>query len=175
MNSGSVLVLGGARSGKSAFAERIAEASGNAKTYIATAEAADEEMRQRIRDHQARRDETWATVEAPQDLVGCLETHCGSARTVLVDCLTIWLSNAFMSNADIDRETRRLADSIAPLGGLKILVSNEVGSGIVPENTLARRFGDAQGRLNQNMAAVCETVLLIVAGLPLVMKGKSPI
>ncbi len=175
MNKGTVLVLGGARSGKSTFAERIAEASGKAKVYIATAEAADKEMRDRILAHQARRDGTWTNVEAPVDLADCLETQCGDAKAVLVDCLTVWLSNQFMQGADIDEESRRLADSIAELDGLTIIVSNEVGGGIVPENELARRFRDAQGRLNQQIANVCDTVLLIVAGLPVVLKGKSPL
>ncbi len=175
MKKGNVLVLGGARSGKSTFAEKIAEASGNAKTYVATAEASDNEMRDRIRAHQARRDATWANVEAPVDLADCLKSQCGNSRTVLVDCLTVWLSNQFMQGADIDQESRRLTDSVCGLDGLTIFVSNEVGGGIVPENELARRFRDAQGRLNQQMADVCDTVLLIVAGLPVVLKGKSPL
>lgn len=168
-------MLGGARSGKSAFAERIAEASGSAKTYIATAQAADAEMCDRIRAHRARRDATWTNVDAPLDLVGCLNAHCADATTVLVDCLTIWLSNQFMNGADIGHVSRQLADSVAGLNGLTIFVSNEVGSGIVPENALGRRFRDAQGRLNQEMADACDTVLLMVAGLPMALKGKSPI
>ncbi len=175
MNRGAVLVLGGARSGKSAYAEKIAEASGSRKIYLATAEASDKEMHDRIAAHQARRDASWTSVEEPGDLARCLEVQCGGDKVVLVDCLTIWLSNQFMQGADVDRESRRLADSVSGLAGLTILVSNEVGGGIVPENELARRFRDAHGRLNQQMADVCDTVLLIVAGLPVVLKGKSPL
>ena len=174
MTEGSVLVLGGARSGKSSYAEKAASASGLEKVYIATGQPHDSEMQDRIRAHRERRDDSWITVDTPIDLVGSLTDHCGKGRAVLVDCLTLWLSNLFMADRNIEEAYRQLVDSVADKPGLKIFVSNEVGSGIVPENALGRRFRDVQGRLNQQMAAICDSVVLTVAGLPLVLKGKLP-
>ncbi len=171
---GTVLILGGARSGKSRYAEEIALNSGLHRIYVATAQAVDDEMRQRIDDHRARRDGAWTNVDAPYDVVGSLETQSGKDRAVLVDCLTLWLSNHLLNDSDVDLECRRLAECAAELPGLVVFVSNEVGSGIVPDNALGRRFRDAQGRLNQMMARICGTVVLVVAGLPTILKGNQP-
>ncbi|RWO87743.1 MAG: bifunctional adenosylcobinamide kinase/adenosylcobinamide-phosphate guanylyltransferase [Mesorhizobium sp.] len=163
------LVVGGARSGKSAQAESLVTDCPAPWTYIATAQAYDDEMRERIALHRARRGEGWTTVDAPLDLVGAIEA-LPDGRPVLIDCLTLWLSNHMLAEHDIEAECRELADVLARPRGPWFVVSNEVGQGIVPDNALARRFRDAAGRLNQQIAAVAGTVLLMVAGLPLKVK-----
>ncbi|TIL73827.1 MAG: bifunctional adenosylcobinamide kinase/adenosylcobinamide-phosphate guanylyltransferase [Mesorhizobium sp.] len=163
------LVVGGARSGKSAQAESRVTDCPAPWTYIATAQAHDDEMRERIALHRARRGEGWTTVDAPLDLVGAIEA-LPDGRPVLIDCLTLWLSNHMLAEHDIEAECRELADVLARPRGPWFVVSNEVGQGIVPDNALARRFRDAAGRLNQQIAAVAGTVLLMVAGLPLKVK-----
>lgn len=173
MTGGSILVLGGTRSGKSRYAEEIARSSNLDKVYVATAQALDDEMRDRIAAHKARRDGSWTNIDAQLDIVGCLKDQTGEGTVVLVDCLTMWLSNHLLYNSDVEMESRRLADNVTTLAGLKIFVSNEVGSGIVPDNALGRQFRDAQGRLNQMMAETCDTVTLVVAGLPMLLKGKQ--
>jgi len=165
------LVLGGARSGKSRHAESIVMKVTPPWIYVATAASGDDEMAARIAAHRARRSTDWRTVEAPRDLAGALAGICDGA--VLVDCLTLWLSNLMLADADIDAETARLETALASIGAPVVLVSNEVGSGIVPDNALARRFRDAQGRLNQRMAARADRVVLMVAGLPLVVKESA--
>jgi adenosylcobinamide kinase/adenosylcobinamide-phosphate guanylyltransferase len=166
---GLTLILGGARSGKSAHAERLVAALPPPWTYIATAEAYDDEMRERIAMHQTRRDERWRTIDAPLDLAGALESIAeGSA--VLVDCLTLWLTNHMLAGHDLEAECRRLVEVLAKPGGAWFVVSNEVGLGIVPDNALARRFRDEAGRLNQRVAAVADHVILTVAGLPMQVK-----
>lgn len=164
------LVLGGARSGKSRFAESLIEALPRPWLYIATAEARDDEMAARIAKHKARRAEGWQTIEAPHELAEALADAPEDAA-VLVDCLTLWLSNVMLAKFDIDKLTLRLEQSLAGRRGATILVANEVGSSIVPENALARSFRDAQGILNQRMAASASRVVLMVAGLPLFVKG----
>ena len=164
------LVLGGARSGKSRYAESLIAAHAPPWVYVATAEPLDDEMRARIAEHRARRGADWRAVEAPRDLAGALERHTAGGP-VLVDCLTLWLSNLMLADADIEAESTRLETALAGVAGPVVLVSNEVGSGIVPDNALARRFRDAQGRLNQRMAGRADRVVLMVAGLPLVVKG----
>jgi adenosylcobinamide kinase/adenosylcobinamide-phosphate guanylyltransferase len=139
--------------------------------YVATAEAHDDEMAERIATHRARRGADWRTVDAPRDLAGALAS--ASAGAVLVDCLTLWLSNLMLADADIAAETARLEEALTRAVVPVVLVSNEVGLGIVPENALARRFRDAQGRLNQQIAARADRVVMMVAGLPLVVKGAS--
>src|SRR5262249_6106714 len=146
------LVLGGARSGKSRYAEVLIAACPPPWVYVATAEPLDDEMRARIAEHRARRGGDWRTVEAPRDLAGALETNSAGAA-MLVDCLTLWLSNLMLAGADIEVESARLEAALAQAKGPVVLVSNEVGFGIVPDNALARRFRDAQGRLNQRIAA----------------------
>ncbi len=162
------LVLGGARSGKSMFALRAAEMRQGALVYIATAEPLDAEMAERIARHRTQRGERWRTVEAPIDLPGALH-GVGRSETAVVDCLTLWLSNLMHAEHDIDRETERLVEATA--GVEAILVSNEVGLGIVPDNALARRFRDAAGRMNQAIAAAAANVVFVAAGLPLRLKG----
>ena len=166
-----MLVLGGARSGKSAFAERLAEESGLEMVYIATAEAGDAEMAERIASHRARRGSGWRTIEAPEALEAALAREAGEGRATLVDCLTLWLANLIERHADLDARTEALAEAARRAPGLRILVSNEVGLGIVPDNALARKFRDAQGRLNQRIAAAADRVAFMAAGLPLWLKG----
>ncbi|AZO46561.1 MAG: bifunctional adenosylcobinamide kinase/adenosylcobinamide-phosphate guanylyltransferase [Mesorhizobium sp.] len=166
---GLTFIIGGARSGKSAHAETLVTASPSPWAYIATAEAYDDEMRERIALHRARRGEGWATVDAPLDLAAAIEA-LPDHEPVLIDCLTLWLTNHMLAERDLDAECRRLVDVLSRPRGPWFVVSNEVGLGIVPDNALARRFRDAAGRLNQQVAAVADTVLLMVAGLPLKVK-----
>lgn len=169
------LILGGARSGKSRFAEGLATQSGLARAYVATAQAFDDEMAERIAHHRARRDAAWTTLDAPLDLTEALAQAAGDSRIVLVDCLTLWLSNVLLAGRDVEAEIDALVSALPRLAGPAILVSNEVGSGIVPENALGRAFRDHQGRLNQRVAAVADRVTLVVAGLPLDLKlPKEP-
>ncbi|RVB71128.1 bifunctional adenosylcobinamide kinase/adenosylcobinamide-phosphate guanylyltransferase [Mesorhizobium sp. M6A.T.Cr.TU.014.01.1.1] len=161
--------MGGARAGKSADAERLVTACPAPWAYIATAQAYDDEMRERIALHRSRRGEGWTTIDAPLDLVGAIEA-LPDGRPVLIDCLTLWLTNHMLAEHDIEAECRGLADVLSRPRGPWLVVSNEVGQGIVPDNALARRFRDAAGRLNQQVAAVAGTVLLMVAGLPLRVK-----
>jgi adenosyl cobinamide kinase/adenosyl cobinamide phosphate guanylyltransferase len=163
------LVLGGARSGKSRYAEGLVAALPPPWVYVATAEALDHEMAARIRTHRARRGPSWRTIEAPRDLAAALAA-CAQAP-VLIDCLTLWLSNLMLAEADIDAEIEELEKSLAAARSPVVLVANEVGSGIVPDNALGRRFRDAQGLLNQRIAARADRVVLMVAGLPLAVKG----
>jgi adenosylcobinamide kinase/adenosylcobinamide-phosphate guanylyltransferase len=165
------LVLGGARSGKSRHAESLITAQAPPWLYVATAQAGDEEMAERIAAHRARRDAGWRTIEAPHDLAGALDAVPANVR-LLVDCITLWLSNRMLADADLDHEIERLEDALARRAGPTVLVSNEVGYGIVPDNALARRFRDLQGRLNQRLAARADRVVLVVAGVPLVVKGS---
>ena len=161
-----ILVLGGARSGKSRHAQALAEAIAPTRLYIATAQAFDDEMHDRIARHQADRDASWTTVEAPTDLPEAIRAHA-DAPVILVDCLTLWLSNLLLADADLDAASDAVAAAIATSPAPLLLVSNEVGFGIVPDNALARRFRDAAGRLNQRLAAACDAVDLVVAGIPL--------
>lgn len=164
------LVLGGARSGKSRFAENLLEVSGLAKVYVATAAAFDAEMESRISAHQVQRGSGWRTVEEQTDLVSVLDRESAPDRALLVDCLTLWLNNLMMADRDVASESARLCQAVTTLKGPCVFVSNEVGTGIVPENRLAREFRDSQGRLNQDIAAVCGKVVLVSAGLPLLLK-----
>ncbi len=166
------LILGGARAGKSRFAEEAAEAAGGGLVYIATAEAGDAEMVERIRHHRARRDERWRTIEEPLDLADRLATEARPGRAVLVDCLTLWLSNVMLAGRDLEQETAKLLNVLASAAGPVVLVANEVGLGIVPDNALARAFRDAAGRLNQEVAALASRVVFVAAGLPLVLKDE---
>ena len=165
------LVLGGARSGKTALALARAEASGLAPVMVATAQAFDAEMEARIAAHRAERDGRWTTVEESRDLLGALRREAGAGRILVVDCLTLWLSNLLLAEADVEAQIETFAAALSGLAGPVVLVSNEVGLGIVPENALARRFRDLQGRLNRTVAAVADRVTFVAAGLPLVLKG----
>lgn len=163
------LVLGGARSGKSRHAEALIEQYPAPWLYVATAQALDAEMAERIAVHRARRDALWQTLDVPLDLAGTLES-AAQGRPVLVDCLTLWLTNVMLSGRDVDDECRRLADVFARPKGPWVAVANEVGLGIVPDNALARRFRDAAGTLNRMVAERAATVLFMVAGLPTKVK-----
>lgn len=163
------LILGGARSGKSRFALGRAETSGLTAVYVATAQAYDDEMRERIRLHQAER-QGMATVEAPIDLAGAITAEGRPGRLLLVDCLTLWLSNVMLAGRDVGADCDGIAAAMAGCACPVVAVSNEVGLGIVPDNALARRFRDAQGRLNQQIAALADEVVFVAAGLPLYLK-----
>ena len=178
------LVIGGARSGKSAHAETLALASGRQLIYIATAQAGDAEMRARIAHHRERRDSRWTTVEETMALGAAIEKYSRPDTLVLVDCLTIWLSNLLFAErtefpavgtiappACFDQERAALLQALEDAKGELILVTNEVGQGVIPQGAVSRWFVDEAGRLNQAVAARCERAVLIVAGLPLVLKG----
>ena len=167
------LILGGARSGKSRHAEALVESQAGRCSYIATAEPGDAEMARRIAEHRARRGVRWRTVEAPLDLAGALERCSESDGATLVDCLTLWLSNLMAAERDIAAETRRLVELLPHLDGAVVLVSNEVGQGVVPANALARAFVDHAGRLHQQVAAVADSVIFMSAGLPLALKSPQ--
>ena len=162
-------VLGGARSGKSRYAESLITALPPPWIYVATAEAGDDEMAERIKSHRERRGVQWRTVEAPRELAKALSA-CGDGP-VLIDCLTLWLSNLMLAEANIEEETAQLEKTLVAAHGPVVLVANEVGSGIVPSYPLGRRFRDLQGSLNQRIAAGADRVVLVVAGLPLALKG----
>lgn len=169
------LVIGGARSGKSRFAETLCAATGLELVYVATATVLDDEMRERVDRHRARRENVWRTVEAPLDLAGALGPEARPGRAVLVDCLTLWLTNVMLGGRDVDADTETLLDALSRVPCPVVLVSNEVGWGIVPENALAREFRDRQGLLNQRVATISDRVTLMSAGLPLDLKlPKEP-
>lgn len=172
LERGLVLVLGGARSGKSAYAESIIVESGLERLYCATAEPHDAEMAERIRRHQERRAESWRLIEEPLALTATLEREAAPGRAVLVDCLTLWLNNLLAADLPLEPACHELASRAPRLAGLIVMVSNEVGSGIVPVNALARRFVDEAGRLHQQLASVAGRVILVTAGLPLILKNE---
>ena len=166
-----VLITGGVRSGKSTLAEEMAQALGRPAIYIATAQALDHEMADRIARHKARRGADWRTMAVPLDLAGALHDSDGDAPR-LVDCLTLWLSNLMLGGHDWTAETDRLVGALAAQRAPVILVTNEVGAGIVPENRLARDFRDAAGLVNQRVATACDELWLCVAGQPLRVKPR---
>lgn len=169
--TGLVLILGGARSGKSRLAEGLVRALPGVPHYIATAQAWDAEMADRIARHRADRDgQGWVTIEAPHDPVAAL-AGLPPGVPALIDCLTLWLTNRMLAGADPAAEGAALAQAIAARPGPVVAVSNEVGLGIVPETALGRAFRDAAGRLHQDLAAQADRVALVVAGLPLWLKG----
>lgn len=170
------LILGGARSGKSALAERLAAQSGKVVVYVATAQALDPEMEARIAHHRARRPATWTSVEEPLALADTLRAYANPASLVLVDCLTLWLSNLLGHGdpAHFPAQLSALHAVLEDLPGDVVFVSNEVGMGITPLGELSRRFVDEAGRLHQYLATLCERVVFTAAGLPLLMKGTLP-
>jgi adenosylcobinamide kinase/adenosylcobinamide-phosphate guanylyltransferase len=170
------LVLGGARSGKSGFAEALVEGAASCATYCATAEAGDAEMAARIAAHRARREKdgrgaSWRTIVVPLALAATIAAEADPERPLLIDCLTLWLSNLMMKEALLDREIAALRMALRDAVGPVVLVANEVGLGLVPGTALGRRFRDAAGRLNQEVAVLADRVVFIAAGLPLVLKG----
>ncbi|MEW5755986.1 MAG: bifunctional adenosylcobinamide kinase/adenosylcobinamide-phosphate guanylyltransferase [Pseudomonadota bacterium] len=165
------LILGGARSGKSRLAQDLAGRSGLAVMYLATATAGDDEMRQRIAQHRRERPDHWTTLEAPIELDRCMREHAAAKRCLLVDCLTLWLNNQLCAGHDPAAACANLVETVRHLPGEIILVSNELGLGVVPMGELTRRFVDEAGRLHQMLAQTCDRVVLTVAGLPLVIKG----
>lgn len=170
------LILGGARSGKSALAERLASESGRDVVYIATAQARDGEMAERIAHHRSRRPGHWMSVEEPLALASVLRDHARADRLLLVDCLTLWLSNLLGIDEGIHfrAEHDALLDTVSALPGDIVFVSNEVGLGITPLGELTRRFVDEAGRLHQALAQRCDRVVFVAAGLPLTLKGTPP-
>ena len=167
------LVLGGARSGKSRYGEALVEKGATHALYLATAEARDQEMAERIRRHRARRGARWITIEETWALTDRLRTEARADRPILVDCLTLWLANLMEAGRDIEHETAALVAALPELRGPVIFIANEVGLGIVPENALARAFRDHAGRLNQMIAACADRVVFIAAGLPLILKDRN--
>ncbi|TZG25945.1 bifunctional adenosylcobinamide kinase/adenosylcobinamide-phosphate guanylyltransferase [Sphingomonas montanisoli] len=166
----SLLVLGGARSGKSRHAQARAEAIAGELVFVATAQAFDDEMRDRIAHHIADRGPRWRTIEEPINVVGVIDREAAPGRVLLIDCLTLWTSNLMFAERDIATEAKALADAIGRAAGPVILVANEVGLGIVPDNALARRFRDAAGTINQAVASAVDEALFMAAGLPLKLK-----
>ncbi|MEH6825732.1 MAG: bifunctional adenosylcobinamide kinase/adenosylcobinamide-phosphate guanylyltransferase [Motiliproteus sp.] len=169
------LILGGARSGKSALAEKLAADSGREVVYIATATQGDAEMADRIALHRQRRPAHWHLLEEPLNLAQTLEAQAAEGRCLLVDCLTLWLSNLLFIDDGIHFQPQRdaLLERLPQLPGEIILVSNEVSMGIVPLGEISRRFQDESGLLHQNLAGLCDRVLLTVAGLPVILKGPA--
>lgn len=163
------LVLGGAASGKSAFAETQVIAHGLPRVYIATAQAYDDEMKEKIRAHKVARGPDWHTIEAPENLVEALK-NIPIGKSVLIDCVTLWLSNRLLAQADLDADRSALLTALRDCPCPVVVVSNETGLGIVPDNALARRFRNAQGRLNQAIAKQADHVVLVTAGLPMSLK-----
>ena len=170
MSASVTLVLGGARSGKSAFAESLAREQGQG-VYVATAERVDEEMARRIAAHRARRGAGWRTVEAPLALADAIRRESMPRTCLLVDCLSVWLGNLLHHGRCVDAECEALLESLRAAPGPVVLVANEIGLGIVPDNAMARAFRDHAGRLNQSVAALAQRVYFVAAGLPLTLKG----
>ena len=164
-------VIGGARSGKSRFAEDLVTQTGKACIYLATAQAFDDEMGDRIANHKASRSDSWRTIEAALDVTPVLRAS-KPEQVILLDCATLWLSNHLLAESDLDAETQKLLAALQNCPASVVVVSNEVGQGIVPENVLARRFRDAQGSLNQRLAEWSDLAVLVTAGLPLALKGQ---
>ena len=166
-------VLGGASSGKSAFAEGLVVATGAPRVYVATSQIYDDEMAAKVRDHVAARGNDWHTIEEPLDMAKAL-SQVGEDQVVLLDCASMWLTNHMMAEHDLAVETEALIAALAACKGRVVVVSNEVGMGIVPDNALARRFRIAQGKLNQRLAAAADLAVFVIAGLPQVLKGDLP-
>lgn len=172
-----VLVLGGVRSGKSTYAQRLAEHWWARPLYLATAEALDAEMVARVTLHKQKRGERWSCVEETLEVAGIIRKNTPSHDGILIDCITLWLSNVLLKEGESAIQARKesLLDALRTTAGDVILVSNEVGMGVVPDSELGRRFRDLQGWMNQDLAAVADTVVFVIAGLPLVLKGTLPL
>jgi adenosylcobinamide kinase/adenosylcobinamide-phosphate guanylyltransferase len=172
---GHVLVLGGARSGKTGFAERLALRAGTRPAYLATAQALDAEMRERVESHKQQRAKVFSTIEEPLRLSAALRKAARTHDVILVDCLTLWITNLIVANENVAAAVDELLETLAGIGDSKvILVSNEVGLGIVPDNAMARMFRDLAGAAHQRLAEICDDAYFVVAGLPMVLKGAAP-
>lgn len=167
-------VLGGAASGKSAIAEQIVAATGKPKVYLATAQAFDVEMKEKIKAHQQMRGTGWTTIEEPLDIADIVRRQ-NPSDVLLIDCLTLWLTNIILAEQDTDQAFDGLLAELGKAPCDIVLVSNEVGHGIVPDNALSRQFRAAQGKLNQQIAAICNPVVAVMAGLPIPLKGEMPL
>jgi adenosylcobinamide kinase / adenosylcobinamide-phosphate guanylyltransferase len=167
------LVVGGARSGKSRYAERLVEEAAASGTYCATAEPGDAEMAARIEAHRARRGPFWRTIEEPLSLAEVIAAEAAPGRPLLIDCLTLWLSNVMLAERVVEDAAEVLCKALRGAVGPVVLVANEVGMGLVPETPLGRHFRDAAGRVNQQVAALADRVVFVAAGLPLVLKGSE--
>ncbi len=173
MHPNLTFVLGGAASGKSSFAEQLVVSSGKKRVYLATSQVFDDEMKNKVQKHVARRGAGWETIEAPLDLSDAL-AQLGADQICLIDCATMWLSNNLLAENDLEQAQAELLEAVQNCPAQILIVSNEVGHGIVPANALARKFRDAQGRLNISLAAQADLVVQVTAGLPLVLKGQLP-
>jgi adenosylcobinamide kinase/adenosylcobinamide-phosphate guanylyltransferase len=170
-----ILVIGGQRSGKSRFAEELVACSGRRPVCIATATAGDDEMAARIADHRARRGSAWTAIEAPLDLPAALDGAAAGDAAVLIDCLTLWLANLIAAERDIAGETQAMVAALSAAAGPVVIVTSEVGSGIIPDNALARRYADALGTVNQLVAEAVGRVVMMAAGQPILVKpSQSP-
>ncbi|SFR46532.1 adenosylcobinamide kinase /adenosylcobinamide-phosphate guanylyltransferase [Yoonia tamlensis] len=167
------LILGGAASGKSGFAETIVLGAGLRKIYIATAQVYDDEMAQKVARHRDQRGGSWTTIEEPVHIAGALAT-AGAGDVVLIDCATLWLTNVMLGDHDVQAQTAGLLAAIETCAAPIVIVSNEVGQGLVPDNALSRQFRNAHGQLNQDIAAKADLVVAVMAGLPMVLKGQLP-
>ncbi len=167
------LIIGAAASGKSAFAERLVTCTMHSRTYIATAQAFDDEMRAKITRHRDMRGTGWQTIEAPLDIPAALQ-QVPADHVVLIDCATLWLSNHLLAGSDLEATETDLLKALENCPAPVVIVSNEVGAGVVPDNALSRKFREAQGRLNQHLAAQSDLVVTVIAGLPMVLKGTLP-
>lgn len=173
MTANLTFVLGGAASGKSAYAEQLVVSSGKNRVYIATSQVFDGEMQQKVDRHIEQRGSGWETIEAPLDLASVL-AELSPDQACLIDCATMWLTNHLLAETDLDQAQAHLLSTLRSCPAQLVIVSNEVGHGIVPENALARRFREAQGRLNIALAAQADLVVQVTAGLPMVLKGHLP-
>lgn len=175
-DKGCMLVVGGAKSGKSSFALRICNALNKKRIFLATAQAKDNEMEKRIRHHQQERGSGWQTQEEPLRIIKAIQDQAGQDSVVLIDCITLWVNNLYMEYGDdrrsIEIEMERLVDQLSETNGTVVLVSNDVGSGIVPDNPLARIYRDDMGILNQRIARIARKVVTLIAGLPMVLKDE---
>ena len=166
-----ILILGGARSGKSRYALELGESVSQDRVFVATGVGFDVGMRERIERHRKDRDASWRTVEESVAVWDVIGSECGEGRVVVLDCLTLWLNNLMLEDRDVESDLERLVEVLEGVEGDVILVSNEIGLGLVPDTELGREFRDLHGRMNQRVAAVCDRVLFMVAGLAVVVKG----